>query len=82
MQRFLCFAFVQLCLLSTQLNAQETRLLRQPTVSASHIAFAHAGDIWVTDLNGENSQRLTSTAAVESHPHFSPRSPSSPQKMQ
>lgn len=72
MQRFLCFAFVQLCLLSTQLNAQETRLLRQPTVSTNHIAFTHAGDIWVTDLNGENSQRLTSTAAVESHPHFSP----------
>jgi tricorn protease len=72
MKRLLCFVLVQLALLSTNLYAEETRLLRQPTVSDSHIAFTHAGDIWLTDLNGANSQRLTSTAAVESHPHFSP----------
>jgi tricorn protease len=52
--------------------AQETRLLRQPSISDSHLAFIHAGDIWLTDLLGQNSKRLTSTAAVESHPHFSP----------
>ncbi len=52
--------------------AQETRLLRQPSMSDNHIAFVYAGDIWITDLSGQNSKRLTSTAAVESHPHFSP----------
>ena len=52
--------------------AEETRLLRQPSISDSHIAFVYAGDIWITDLSGQNSKRLTSTAAVESHPHFSP----------
>ena len=52
--------------------AQETRLLRQPSISDRHIAFVHAADIWITDLSGQNSKRLTSTAAVESHPHFSP----------
>ncbi|MEP1449018.1 MAG: PDZ domain-containing protein [Paraglaciecola sp.] len=52
--------------------AQETRLLRQPSISDSHIVFVHAADIWITDLSGKNTKRLTSTAAVESHPHFSP----------
>ena len=52
--------------------AQETRLLRQPSISDKHIAFVYAGDMWITDLSGQNSKRLTSTAAVESHPHFSP----------
>jgi tricorn protease len=52
--------------------AQETRLLRQPSISDSHLAFVYAGDIWITDLSGQNSKRLTSTAAIESDPHFSP----------
>ena len=52
--------------------AQETRLLRQPSISDSQITFVYGGDIWITDLSGQNTQRLTSTAAVESHPHFSP----------
>ncbi|MFQ3221325.1 MAG: tricorn protease, partial [Paraglaciecola sp.] len=52
--------------------AQETRLLRQPSISDKQVAFVYAGDIWITDLMGQNSQRLTSTPAVESHPHFSP----------
>jgi len=52
--------------------AQETRLLRQPSISDSQIAFVYAGDIWITDLMGQNSKRLTSTPAIESHPHFSP----------
>jgi tricorn protease len=52
--------------------AQETRLLRQPSISDSQLVFIYAGDIWITDLSGQNSKRLTSTAAIESHPHFSP----------
>lgn len=52
--------------------AQGTRLLRQPTVSATHIAFAYGGDIWITSLDDPNAVRLTSTPAVESDPHFSP----------
>ena len=52
--------------------AQETRLLRQPSISDKHIAFVYAGDMWITDLSGQNSKRLTSAAAIESHPHFSP----------
>lgn len=63
-------------LLGTQLlsvaNAQGTRLLRQPTMSADHIAFVYAGDIWAVEIGETDAIRLTSTAAVESHPHFSP----------
>ncbi|MCE7991714.1 MAG: protease [Roseivirga sp.] len=53
-------------------RAQGTRLLRQPSMSSSNIAFTYGSDIWVTDLNGQNLKRITSTPAVESDPHFSP----------
>ena len=53
-------------------SSQGTRLLRQPTISSTHIAFAYGGDIWVSELSGDNVKRLTSTPAVESSPHFSP----------
>jgi tricorn protease len=49
-----------------------TRLLSQPTVSADHVAFVYAGDLWVTDRNGENPRRLTTAAAEEDNPYFSP----------
>ena len=51
---------------------QDTRLLRQPTVSAEHIAFTHGGDLWVVDRAGGEARRLTATPAVVSSPHFSP----------
>ena len=53
-------------------QAQETRLLRQPTVSAGQIAFTHGADLWVVSRTGGRALRLTSTPAVESDPHFSP----------
>ena len=52
--------------------AQGTRLLRQPAISATSIAFEYGGDIWITEKNGGNARRITSTAAVEGNPHFSP----------
>ncbi len=54
------------------LTAQDTRLLRQPTLSAESLAFAHGGDLWVVDRAGGEARRLTSTPAVERDPHFSP----------
>lgn len=53
-------------------HASETRLLRSPTISESHISFEYGGDIWLADLSGNNVKRLTSTSAVEREPHFSP----------
>lgn len=53
--------------------SQETRLLRQPALSETHIAFTYGGDLWAWALDGETRPlRLTSTPAVESDPHFSP----------
>jgi tricorn protease len=66
------FAAVWIGLTFQVAQAQGTRLLRQPTISQSHIAFAHGGDLWIVDRNGGNARRLTSTPAVEGDPHFSP----------
>lgn len=52
--------------------AQGTRLLRQPSLSATQLAFEYGGDIWVVDKHGGEARRITSTPATESDPHFSP----------
>ena len=53
-------------------NAQDTRLLRMPTISDNHIAFVYANDIWVADRDGNNVRRLTTFDGAETEPHFSP----------
>ncbi len=57
---------------SVPTRAQESRLLRQPDLSASHIAFTYGSDVWVADRNGGEARRITSTPAVETDPRFSP----------
>ncbi|EAR13331.1 putative protease [Polaribacter irgensii 23-P] len=57
---------------STTISAQETRLLREPTIHGNQIAFAYAGDIWTTNLASNLTTRLTSTSAKESNPQISP----------
>ena len=47
-------------------------LLRQPALSAKHIVFAHAGDLWITAREGGEARRLTTGIGLESQPHFSP----------
>ena len=58
--------------MSPALTAQETRLLRQPSISGTFVVFAYGGDLWIVDRGGGDARRLTSTPAVESDPHFSP----------
>ena len=50
----------------------DTKLLAQPAVSKSQIAFVYAGDLWVANLDGKNVRRLTTDEGVESYPAFSP----------
>jgi len=67
-----CVIIISSALISFNSYSQESRLLRQPSISDSHLAFTYGGDLWLSDLAGKNVQRLTSTAAVESNPHISP----------
>src|SRR5919197_3883648 len=53
-------------------NGGPTRLLRSPTVSATHIAFAYANNIWVVERAGGAARRLTSFQGQTTNPHFSP----------
>ena len=64
--------FVWLALAGRAGAAQGTRLLRQPTISATQVAFTYGSDLWIADRAGGAARRLTSTPAVESDPHFSP----------
>ncbi len=52
--------------------ADDTRLLRQPAISADHVAFVYAGDIWIAGHDGSEPRRLTSSEAEENNPYFSP----------
>ncbi len=52
--------------------ANGTQLLRQPTVSASGIAFVHANDVWVVGREGGSARRLTTAEGGETDPKFSP----------
>ncbi len=53
-------------------DISETRLLEQPDISATHIAFVHGGDIWLANHDGSEPRQLTSHPATESQPLFSP----------
>jgi tricorn protease len=50
----------------------DARMLREPDVSATQIAFVYAGDIWVVPKSGGLAQRLSSPKGEESFPRFSP----------
>jgi tricorn protease len=56
-------------LLDAQVNA---RMLRYPDVSATHICFVYAGDIWVAAKEGGTAFRLSSPKGEEMFPRFSP----------
>jgi tricorn protease len=50
----------------------QTRLLREPSVSAQHIAFSYANNVWVTGRDGGDARRLTSFQGQETNPKLSP----------
>jgi tricorn protease len=62
-----------LVLPAAPLHAQGgTRMLRTPSVSARHIAFAYANNIWVVDRTGGAARRLTSFQGQTQNPKLSP----------
>jgi tricorn protease len=61
--------------LDARVDPVDTRLLTQPAVSATHLAFIYAGDLFVADFAASevgNVRRLTTDDGVESNPAFSP----------
>lgn len=54
------------------IDTRDTRLLAQPAIGPSQIAFVYANDLWAADIDGRNSRRLTNDIGVEFNPVFSP----------
>src|SRR5688500_9120778 len=53
-------------------NVKDTRFLRQPATTGTHVAFVYADDLWVARLDGSDVRRLTTDDGIESNPAFSP----------
>ncbi len=55
-------------------DVRDTRLLADPAISASHVAFAYADDLWIAERGAEplSARRLTSHPGREGRPRFSP----------
>jgi tricorn protease len=47
-------------------------ILNHPAVSATHVVFGHAGDLWVVSRSGGDAVRLTTGPGLETHPVLSP----------
>jgi tricorn protease-like protein len=54
------------------IDTSDTRMLSQPAVSKSHIAFIYAEDLWIMNADGTNPRRLTVDEGIEGEPCFSP----------
>ncbi len=66
-------SFVLLCRFTALgIDPKDTRMLSQPAVSSTHIAFIYAEDLWVANLDGSQPRRLTIDEGIESNPMFSP----------
>ena len=67
----LSLAVLLATLTPTPAHAQGTRFLRQPDVSATHIVFTHANDLWLVGRDGGDATRLTSSDGAETDAAFS-----------
>ncbi|MEP7142594.1 MAG: peptidase S41, partial [Ferruginibacter sp.] len=67
---FLLLSFVPAIV--SGIDTKDTRMLAQPAISANHIAFIYAEDLWVANTDGTQPRRLTVDEGVESNPVFSP----------
>src|SRR5436190_10547259 len=68
----LFFIFTFLPFLVEGIDTKDTRMLSQPAISKSHLAFIYAEDLWVANADGTQPRRLTVDEGVESNPVFSP----------
>ena len=70
----IAFAAVLLICLAGTAPAQihKPLLLQHPSISATKIVFAFAGDLWITGREGGTASRLTTGIGIENDPVFSP----------
>jgi tricorn protease len=45
--------------LAADINVRDTRLLHQPALSSTHVAFVYGDDLWVARIDGSDVRRLT-----------------------
>lgn len=69
---FVTGALLWLTLPAHALDTTDTRMMTQPVVSESQLAFIYADDLWLADRNGQNPRQLTTSKGAESYPAFSP----------
>ncbi len=60
------------CTVAATPAVAQTRLLRQPTISATQVAFAYGNNLWVASRDGGDARRLTTFQGVTTNPRFSP----------
>src|ERR1700730_14812249 len=63
---------MQIAVAGQGVDLNDTRLLTQPAISKTPIAFIYAGDLWVSDLDGKNVRRITADEGLQASPAFSP----------
>ena len=66
---FLCILLLSAAALA---QANESLLMRNPTLSKTQIVFSYAGDLWVVSRDGGDATRLTNGIGNEYAPIFSP----------
>src|SRR6266404_1809688 len=75
MSRFFMTTFLTIwlgCAVCAHAQTQSPMPLQSPTVSATHIAFVYADEIWIVDRKGGTAHRLTSQTGLKGFPVFSP----------
>src|SRR5258708_2348508 len=70
--RCLVCVLLGLPMMTMAIDTKDTRMLSQPAISADHIAFIYAQDLWVANADGSQPRRLTVSEGIESNPVFSP----------
>ncbi len=66
-------AIFALLLSSAPASGQITaRMFRHPDVSATHVTFVYAGDVWIAPKLGGTARRLSTPTGEEAFPRFSP----------
>src|SRR5215216_4327973 len=53
-------------------QAEKPLLMRNPTLSKTHIVFSYAGDLWIVARTGGEATQLTTGTGTEGSPVFSP----------